>query len=312
MKKMQPAITTLTYEMPTNQVGVGRYVDIARDLSRVNRRSYRQGYQYAIGSITITDDIGGVTDLDVSISTAGNSWPLQNAWKKGQALWMLMNKEVLDSNPSVQGKWADYKVLMTENQSGANTLEPRDGAVGTYPAGEWNLATYVVPQHDVNAVTGQVLPAEEWYACLIGPDDVPNKRFSLVKAYEESRATVQLDAPNTPALLPDSFYLKLQDDGSQDPELAAVIADSNESPPYSMVAGDYPGGAGFSFSEAMTRVARGVKNQYTPTLHLPGFAAECGLLYVAATRSAGSDNCRIQINLVPGEYKGVLAVPMGQ
>ncbi len=310
--KMEPAITSLIYEMP---VGTSRYIDIAADLSRLNRKLYRQGYQYVVAGITVTDDVGVTSALDVQIRTAGNTWITQNSWSKGCALWHEMQQEVLADNPSVKGKWHDYKVYLTENQStgsSGNTISALDGASGAWPAGaEWNISTYVLPQHDVDAA-GSVLPAEEWVACLVGPDDVANKRFSLVKAYEESRATVQDVAPNVPAALPNSFYLKLMDDGSQDPELAEVIRDENEKPPYPNGPGEYPGGDAFTFAGALTTVARGVKNDFTPTMTLPGFTAECGLLYVSATRSAGAENCRLQIHLVPGNYRGVMALPMGQ
>ena len=110
--------------------------------------------------------------------------------------------------------------------------------------------------------------------------------------------------------------MKLTDDGSQDPELAAVILDANERPPYPMGPGEYPGSESFGFSGALTRVARGVKNDFTPTMQLNGFTAECGLVYITATRPndpAGSyANTRIQVHLVPGDYKGIMAVKMGQ
>ncbi len=315
-RKMQPSILSLNYEMPTSDVGVGRYIDIASDLSLVNRKLFKQGMQYAVAGITITDDVGVTAALDISVNTGGNNWIIQNAWTKGKALWDEMNQEVLEDNPSVQGKWHDYKIRLSENQASANTLITRTGAMAPWPVGaEWQYSTYVVPQHDVDPATGAVLAAEEWTAALVGPDDVPNKRFSLVKAYEESRATVQDAAPNVPAALPNSFYLQLTDDGSQDPELAAIIADANDQPPYPNAPGEYPGGSNFGFSGAMTRVARGVKNDFTPTLTLPGFTAECGLLYLTAARvplSGVNDNCRVQIHLVPGSYKGVLAQTMGQ
>lgn len=313
-KKMEPAVLSLNYEMPANTVGAGRYIDIAADLSRLNRKLFRQGYQYIIAGVTITDDVNVTSALDVSISTAGNTWVTQNAWTKGCALWHEMQKEVLEDNPSVQGKWADFKVSLTENQASANTISALNGASAAWPSGaEWQKSIFVVPQHDVDPITGEVIAAEEWTACLVGPDDVPNKRFSLVKAYEDSRATVQDIAPNVPVALPNSFYLKLMDDGSQDPELAAIIMDENDQPPYPNGPDQYPGGAGFgSFAGAMTRVARGVKNDFTPTMTLPGFTAECGLLYLTATRSAGTENTRVQIHLVPGNYRGVMALPMGQ
>ena len=313
VKKIQPAVTSLWYEMPTSTVGVSRFIDLASDLSRLNRKLYRQGYQYVVAGVTVTDDVGVTSGLEVTIQTAGNTWVTQNAWTKGFAMWNTMNKEVLDGNPSVQGKWADYKVALTEDQASANTIQALDGSAGALPGGyEWQKSIYVVPQHDVNPVTGEVLPAQEFTSCLVGPDDLANNVFSLVKAYEESRATVQTSDPNVPASLPTSFFLRLQDDGSQDPELAAVIEGSNDQPPYSMTAGAYPGGAIFTTSGATTRVARGVKNDFTPTMTLPGFTAECGLMRISAKRSAGSDNARIQVHLVPGDYRGIMAQPMGQ
>lgn len=316
MPKQQPAVTSLWYEMPTSDgFGVSRFIDISADLSRLNRKLMRQGYQYAIAAVTITDDVDVTAALDISISTAGNTWVTQNAWTKGCALWNQMNQEVLDDNPSVQGKWADYKVSLTENMAASNTISALNGAATALPGGyEWQKSVYVVPQHDVDPATGLVLPASEFTACLVGPDDLPNNVFSLVKAYEDSRATVQDITPNVPTALPSSFYLALTDDGSQDPELAAIIVDSNDQPPYAMAAGAYPGGAAFSVGGATTRVARGVKNDFTPTLTLPGFTAECGLLRIDALRPTGAaaTNCRIQIHLVPGNYRGVMAVPMGQ
>jgi len=312
VSKIEPAVLTLNYEIQTSTVGVDNYIDLSRDLSNLNRRLYRQGMQYAVGGLTVTDDLGTARGLEINISTAGNTWITQNAWKKGRALWMQMQQEVLESNPSVKGKWADFKVLMTEEMAFANTRRALDGAMATWqPGQEWTRSLYVVPQHDVDAA-GVVLPAEEWYACLIGPDDVANKVFSLTKAYEESRSTVQPTAPNVPATLPNSFYLKLQDEGSQDPELAGVIIEENDQPPYAMGPGTYPGGEAFGVKGSMTRVGRGVMNNFTPLLNMPGFTAECGFIYIAAKSTEGSDNCRVQVHLVPGEYKGVLAVPMGQ
>lgn len=324
MKKMEPAVTSLFYDIPS---GTSRFIDIASDLSRLNRKLYRQGYQYVVAGVTVTDDVGITSALDVSISTAGNTWVTQNAWTKGHALWNEMNREVLDDNPSVQGKWADYKVSLTENMAFANTISALNGAAGALASGyEWQKSIYVVPQHDVSDGTaidpvtglpiplGEVLPAQEFTACLVGPDDLPNGVFSLVKAYEQSRATVQDITPNVPAALPDSFYLKLTDDGSQDPELADVIIDANDQPPYSPLDGAYPGGAYYTTSEATTRVCRGVKNDFTPTMQLPGFTAECGLLRVDGTRPSGvaNVNYRLQLHLVPGNYRGVMAIPMGQ
>lgn len=310
VRKIEPAVTTLNYDINYSTVGVDNYIDLASDLSNINRRLYRQGMQYAVAGLTVTDEVGATRDLEINVSTAGNTWIVHNAWKKGQALWMEMQKEVLDSNPSVAGKWRDFKVRMTEQMAFVNTRRALNGSMGPWPAGqEWSQSKFVVPQHDVDPATGLVKPAEEWYASLIGPDDPASYVFSLVKAYEESRATVQSVAPNVPGTVPNSFYLKLQDDGSQDPELAAVIIDENDQPPY---ADAYPGGGSFTVGESLTRVGRAVLNANAPTLQMPGFTSECGFVHISGKSTQGTGNCRVQVHLVPGEYKGVLAVPMGQ
>ena len=132
MKKMTPAITTLRYQMPYSIAGVTRYVDLMRDISKVNRRLYRQGMQVAVAGMTVISDGEGdpstAPTLDFQVRTAGNTWVTHNVWKKGYELWRQMNKEVLSDNPSVQGKWADYKVYLTEDQASANTLDNLDGA----------------------------------------------------------------------------------------------------------------------------------------------------------------------------------------
>lgn len=316
-KGMTPAVTTLRYKMNYSPTGVTRYVDVMRDLSKVNRRLYRQGMQVAIGGITVISDNVETTGpaIDFQVRTAGNTWVTQNAWVKGYSLWREMQKEVLEDNPSVQGKWADYKIYLTEDQAFANTLVNLDGIGGNYPGNEWSISQYVVPQHDVDPATGQVLPAEEWVAALCGPDDVPNKRFSLIKAYEESRATVQDVAPNVPAQLPTSFYLRLTDDGSQDPELAAIIEDENDQPPYSQVDGDYPGSSGFTVNASLTLQHREVINAYQPNAHIGSFVANCGLIQLNArdiSKSEESGEIEILIHLVPGNYHGILAERMGQ
>ena len=319
MTKIAPSVTTLRYKMNYSDIGVTRYVDLAKDLSKVNRRLMRQGYAYAVGGVTIisedTSTAASGVAIDFQLKTAGNTWITQNAWKKGYSLWRQMNKEVLDDNPSVEGKWAYYKVYLNENMAAANTLQNLDGAGVVYPANEWAVSTYVVSQHDVDPATGAVLPAEEWVAALVGPDDAAASRFSLVKAYEDSRATVQDFAPNVPANLPTSFYLRLTDDGSQDPELAAVIEDANDQPPYSQTDGDYPGGSGFGNTGALTMQHRLIINQFQPNAHLGGFVANCGLIQLNAkdiAQSSRDGEIEILIHLVPGNYHGVLAERMGQ
>ena len=317
--KMQPAITTLQLKTDMGTTGDARsYIDVARELSRVNRRLYSQSRLYGIQGLTYIfrqDPTTTVATIEVSARTAGNTWIVQNAHTKAHALWDEMQEEVLDDNPSIAGKWRDFKVRLCNTMNAAKTLSVRDGSGALYGHGEWEISKFVMPQHDVDPATGQPLAAQEFTTFLLGDDTASQK--GLVKAYEDSRSTVFPDAPNVPADFDTSFFVKLTDSGSQEPELAAVIEDENNNPPYEL--DHYPGGPG----NAGVPVTVGYSAVSTSEVdgHIGGFVAPCGLieLEVAMFDSSGNPilaaqmpELEILLHVAPGNYKGVAAIPMGQ
>ena len=323
---MQPAITDLFYTIPagTNPDGsAGRsdprsYIDTARSLSRVNRRLYSQSRLFGYQGLTFIwrqNAAKSIQSIEVSVRTAGNTWIVQNAHTKGHALWNEMQDLVLDDNPSIKGKWHDYKVRLSTQAVQARTLDVKDSAGNNYAAGEWALSTYVMPQHEVDPASGLPKAADEVTACLIGLDSSSIK--SLVNAYQESRATVQPIDPNVPAGMSTSFFNLLTDSGSQEPELADVIEDENDAPPYAT--DDYPGGA--VNASVPATVGYGAISASEVDGRIGGFVAPCGLLEIGLK---GYDDAGLEIpvadmpaidillHVAPGSYKGVAAIPMGQ
>lgn len=323
--KMQPAVTDLYFQADTAGNGDSRcYIDTARELSKVNRRLYEQGRMYGYQGLTFIwkpDTAGNVASIEVTVSTAGNTWIVHNSFVKAKALWHEMQELVLDDNPSVKGKWHDFKVQMHIGQNDARTLETVDASGNIVEAGEWEMSRFIMPQHDVDLVTGYPLPALSRTAVLIGDNSASypasGSRVSLAQSYEESRATVQPVDPNVPAAMSTSFFNLLTDQGSQEPELADVIEDENDEPPYAV--DNYPGGD--------TNAPRGFAVQYgaISSAEVDGrvgpFVAPCGLLEVniKGYQSNGlpvdlSDMPVIDLllHVAPGAYKGVAAIPMGQ
>jgi len=312
---MQPAVLRLQYEVPPN---VTRFIDLASDLSRVNRRLYDQGRNLVVGSIDILQDVDSDnTGCELTIHTAPNTWVTHNAWVKGEAMWDEMNDQVLDDQPSISGTWADFKVHLTEDHASSNTLKCTNGAGGTWPTTdlEWAYSQYVIPHH-VDAA--DPAPADPTIAvvCLCGADDVAGviHRYSLINAYELARATVQDPMPNVPSTNPSSFFSELMDLGGQEEDLSDIIIDANDVPPYSNTVGNYPGGAGFANQAALVVVGKTITTQYQPTASIPSFLAPCGLLRIASEVISEStpENFKIFVNLVPGSYKGVFSERMGQ
>ena len=317
--KMQPAVTDLSFKTTPGEAGISHlwYVDTARALSRVNRRGYSQSRMYAYQGLTFIwkQNAAALATLEVKVATAGNTWVVHNAHVKGHALWNQMNELVLEDNPSIQGKWADFKIQLSDSVSGVRTLEVLDGAGTAYKAGEWDNSKYVMPQHEVDPVTGLPIPAVELTATLVG-GDTASKR-SLVQAYQESRATVQPTDPNVPPGMSTSFFNLLTDSGSQEPELADVIEGENDEPPYDT--NEYPGSA--TNADVACIVGYGAISPQEVDGRIGGFVAPCGLVEFQikgfdaagnAIADAAMPEIELLLHVAPGMYKGVASVPMGQ
>ena len=98
--KVTPAVRYLRYEL-TNSGSPGtetsHFIDLARDLSRVNRRLYRAGRDYHVKKITVissntiagftTDPPGKANAGRISVSTAPDSWVARGAWHRAFKSW---------------------------------------------------------------------------------------------------------------------------------------------------------------------------------------------------------------------------------
>ncbi len=327
MPKIAPAVTDLYFQADTAGNGDSRcYIDTARELSKCNRRLYEQGKMYAYQGLTFIWKPTGtlatdVASIEVSVSTAGNTWIVHNSFVKAKALWDEMQDLVLDDNPSVKGKWHDFKVQLHAGMNDARTLSAVDASGNVVESGEWAYSKFIMPQHDVDPTTGEPLAALSRTALLIGDNSASypasGSRVSLAQSYEESRATVQPVDPNVPAAMSTSFFNLLTDQGSQEPELADVIEDENDEPPYAT--DNYPGGD--------TNAPRGYVVQYgaISSAEVDGrvgpFVAPCGLVeinikgYDSSGGEIATENMPVidlLLHVAPGTYKGVAAIDMGQ
>ena len=303
---MQPAQTVMTYLLAD---GVS-YIDLAEGLSQCNRRAYRQGMEYAVGKITFAYEANPQAILNVSLAcaTAGDTWSVHNAWKKAYAHWIAQQRRARRLiGQSAKPTWEDFKVYLDDAHRAGTSLGVLAGDGAAVGTGEWDYSRLVFePDSDV---------IEEWYMHLIG-DDIANTDKGLILGYQQSRATVQAEDPELPAEFSTNMYAELGttvDDVAD--EVAQNMEDENDEPPYDQ--DDYPGSDTNSdapwlqeFAFASTSVPLGV---------VPGFVAQCGLVKFdleAHSMADGSTTTApatmIQVHLVPGNYKGVAALPMGQ
>jgi hypothetical protein len=98
----------------------------------------------------------------------------------------------------------------------------------------------------------------------------------------------------------------LTDDGSQEPELADIIEDQNDQPPYD--ADEYTGG-GNNFNAGVMQSSM-VANATLLTDKDLGFKVPLGLIKVV--HSANTGGMMLTLHLTPGSYKGLMATEVKQ
>lgn len=327
MAKIQPAVTQLLYQIPDGT----SYIDLAKDLSIVNRRMYRQGMTYVVQDIQLGMSAGmRSTDVyQISFSTMGNSWMVHNAWTKAFRTWQRMQNEYMDGvGASLKGKWADFKIYLDDSHSGATKLTPYAGDGAAYATGEWIYSNFVYDDAGTSRSPSMHMIGSVTSDSAIG----------LIEAYANSRNYVQ-GGPSNTAEMATGFYAQYHGVGDVDDELGNDLRDDNDLPPYEL--DDYPGGD--SNADAAVAVRLGSVNASQSTATLPGFIVPCGLIKVhsneieltnttesatdlgdpAATgvaspgplsvyQAATAVTALAVVTLAVGPYRGVLAAPMGQ
>ena len=309
---LKPAQLNLSYSLNSGT----SYIDLAQDLSKVNRRLYKQGKVYAVAGVsigfvpTITFPAIQPTDLSVlsaGVATAGDTWVVQNAWTKAKAYWTDQQRRARKLiGQSSKPTWEDFKIYLDDAHRAGTiaVVQASDGA--SVSAGEWNYSKLLV-EADNNTVS-------EYYLHLIG-GDVSSTDRGLILAYQDSRATVQAVDPDLPAEYSNNLYAVMAAD--QDlvaDEVAQNMEDENDEPPYDQ--DDYPGSD--TNSDAPWLQQFSVCSVGQPIMRIPGFQVECGLVAIGLS---GYDNVgdaksvsgvSVTFHLMPGNYQGVLAENMGQ
>lgn len=328
MPKREPAQLHLTYDVPAGT----SYIDLARDLSRVNRRLYRQGMMYRIQNIQLMGPQVGTLATDVTnvgLYTISNSWIAHNAWKKGFKTWQAQIKSATalpDGGPgnhgrhyhgagltSIEGKWSDFKIYLDDAHEDGTTLDVMAGDGAAYAAGEWVQSKFVFDDDGTE---------RELKAHMIGSSNLSDTNeesgIGLIFEYNISRARVNANDPSLSNSASDSIYSKMLGTDEMSDMLVDNIEGDNDNPPYDQ--DEFPGGATNADAPALMGTASVTATR--PLSSVRGFDVPCGLIKVNMFEMQldGSNlyeittgpNHQLLITLSPGDYRGVFATPMGQ
>ena len=286
-----------------------QYVDLAQCLSLVNRRAYRQGMNYAVDNIRIYATSGG----NVNCSIVPTTWCADNATTRAFIAWSAQRKEVLDEQPSLKSRWSDFKIFMDSDHVTATVAANLLPNGTTALDGEWIPSEIVFP---VTGGSGGTAAANQQTMHVVG-DNLPvgnfqtltGTSFSLVEAYANSRRTHEDPDPSTTGVSETTNpYATLSVPDSLFQDIAENLIDNNNSPPYPN--DDYPGGATYLPALQIFAAANlnniGDAAAYS-TFNTGSFVAPFGLLKFDPVSFSPEAAIFLEITLVPGSYKGVLA-----
>ena len=312
-KQIVPAVRHLRYDV-TNSGTIGtetsHYIDLAKDLSAINRRLYRQGRSYHVRKVTVvsrdtlagftTDPPGKSNAGRISLSTAPQSWTTHGAWKRGFKTFNLMNKEATHNlSNNIEGKWADFKVYLSQDHYNGTKLVPIDNGGGAVVAGEWTYSNYISPDgttaHDefrIHLMGNHVGSIGAWSS------------VGLIRSFGNSRATVSDGVPKVPGEASDDPLLNVFDYGTTVDEVIDQLEFDNDVVPYSVL--EYAG-AVLNMPKPLVMQDGTVSDGSTT---LGGFEAPCGLIEIECNSPIANDVWSVLVEIAPGNYRGIKAESM--
>jgi hypothetical protein len=305
-KKRTPVNRYLRYELTnsgTPGTETSHYIDLAKDLSAINRRLYRQGRAYHVKRVSIVSSNTNVIAPGnaagrITFSTAHDTWVTRNAWRRGFETKQAMDKMALKTmGSSAKPTFHDFKVYLSNDHRTGTVLAPKDNGGNNVQAGEWVYSTFVSP----DGTTG----ADDFEAVIHG-DHVgaagSRTVVGLVKSYSATRATVQDTSPDLPGGASDDPLVNLFDDGTVLDEIVNDLETHNDAPPYNP--NNYPGG---DLNHPKPCVVQQTTLGTDGKSSVGGFTAMCGLIEIEATSPIASDVYSVLVELAPGNYRGIAA-----
>lgn len=294
--KSNPTVTRLSFEGSGDAT---KFIDIARALSAVNRRFYRQGVYYYVNSIELYNS----EDAYMDIHTLPDTWVTKNAWNRAFKTFQKMNSLVDTPRP----KYHDFKVFMNHLHKDTGDLNPdTHGINGAYLNAipdEW-IHSFMTSADDDGDNTQE---ADNFYIHMLGPHvgSAGNwESVGAIKSYSDSRREPdQTGSPYLPPAHVDDPLMNMFDMSSEEMlnDIAFNLDNDNDQTPYN--ADLYLGESDLS----MTQVARLATTQISGrVVKASGFCAPLGLICVDPHSSTNS-SWRLVISLAQGTYKGVYA-----
>ncbi len=288
-----------------------KYIDIAKALSMVNRRAYRQGLYYYVASVEFSNG----SEAYCQVNTLPDTWMTKQAWARGFKMWSKMNRNAVQIDGMIYPKYHDFKVQMI---NGATILDPVWGDIDSnggggspavpdpYLADDWVTSVFVTddpPGSDPSAT-------DSFVSHMLGPHVGSAGSWTSIGLIRSLDDVWRKDpAEGVPSLDADADtdpIANLFDAGDAHDDVRLNLDEDNDEPPYNHDVMTGSTSVEETFIKAILRTGLGG----AALSRAPGFCAPLGLLQVnVGDFGAGSTVglVELRLNLVPGTYNGVYA-----
>lgn len=310
MKKIEPSVDTLYIRTPTVAPGATTdfYCDLSQICSLVNRRFYRQGINWAVGSMKFFSD--GPTNI--AVQKLPNTWVMFQAYKTAFNAWNRQQMEAVEESgaESAVAAFRDFKVYADTAHVaagfGANLLpyDLQQPVPQPYAVGEWEPSQIVIPNSGA--------PGVNYERALHMVGDNFNGAFSrgIIEGYADSRAYPQSPDPVHPPLDGTSNWLaKMFDVGDNTSEVLDNATDTNDNLPYPQV--NYPGGEVQAPTMQLHALATTTGTTVGGMTSIKGGTFPCGLVKLTIVNNDSiARGYVLTIDMVPGMHRGYMCESM--
>lgn len=259
------------------------YIDLARELSKVNRKLHRQKQIYTVLGGYYVDSDGSRIDFN----TAPHTWVTKRAVNRGFAIWRKHIAKTLENTEGMKsGKYSDFKVYLNNSQGSGSTIACRDANNIEITGGEWDYSTLMSDDPDNDGSSEDAFDLQ-----IVGPhsgSDPDWARIGLMKSWLDSRPLpIAEDQPNNTGASRFDPLNNLFDASDVQQDRMAIVAEEGDQRPYDedTFFGYYDDTVS-SGENNLQRVGTAFTVENSVALSpVPGFQAICGLvqLNVSAT-----------------------------
>lgn len=288
------------------------YIDIAKALSALNHRFYRQGLYYYVAKMTIHNS----SNLWCTATVIPDTWMTKQAWLRGFRVWQKMQSRAMEAGGFQQAisQYRDFKVSMDGSHSFGSSELPTYSSISPNDlvCNEWTQTTLVSDDPQNSNPGGDQHAVDSFPVHMLGPHNGANEDWTsvgLIASYQSTRRVQDTDEPLADSGIVTDPLSNLFDAGDSHDDVIGLLNTENDNPPY-----DHDALVGMlDDNDSLTVAQAGTGGSGSGTVGVAsGFCAPMGLVKIITDESPddGSNaigSIEVNLEIVPGTYHGVYA-----